>query len=343
MRRIFCCILLSLILIINSSLAEEKARSAPEKVPVCIHLLDLKEGPDGIPIAYPSFVTEDETTKQIYVVDSSHGRVVVYTEDGYPLYALDRTKKVEAPTGVSIDKDGFVYIAQCKTEGARKGRITILDPCFRWKRDIFFSGFSGATEFIPRTIAVGNSHFYVSGDGFKGVLVFDRNWHFLHIISPEDELLGVKGQADICDVHVDEDGRIYLLSEGYGRIYVYNKNEKFLFKFGKKGGSSGKLSRPRGIGIEEDKHWFYVVDYMRHTVNVFDREGKYLFEFGGKGWGPGWFQYPSYVYVDKSNRILVADTFNQRVQILKVRLIKATKGEQKRILQPGIPFKLKVK
>jgi hypothetical protein len=40
-----------------------------------------------------------------------------------------------------------------------------------------------------------------------------------------------------------------------------------------------------------------------------------MFEFGGMGWSEGWFQHPSYFIVDKLGRIIVADTFNQRVQV----------------------------
>ncbi len=59
--------------------------------------------------------------------------------------------------------------------------------------------------------------------------------------------------SDICYVTKDESGRIYLLSEGMGRVYVYDKDENFLFKFGEKGGSTGKLSRPKALCVDEDE------------------------------------------------------------------------------------------
>ena len=39
------------------------------------------------------------------------------------------------------------------------------------------------------------------------------------------------------------------------------------------------------------------------------------FEFGGKGWARGWFQYPNDIAVDTLGNVLVADTFNNRVQV----------------------------
>ena len=63
----------------------------------------------------------------------------------------------------------------------------------------------------------------------------------------------------------------------------------------------------------------YIIDYMRHTSSVYEKGGGYLFEFGGKGWGRGWFQFPSDICVDGSGNVLIADTFNHRVQVLEVK------------------------
>jgi len=103
---------------------------------------------------------------------------------------------------------------------------------------------------------------------------------------------------------------------------VYNSERKPIFAFGEKGGSSGKLSRPRGIAIDESGGRMYIVDYMRHTITVYDRKGKYLFEFGGLGFDPGWFWFPNYISVDKRGRVYVADYFNHRIQVFITRGIR---------------------
>jgi DNA-binding beta-propeller fold protein YncE len=109
------------------------------------------------------------------------------------------------------------------------------------------------------------------------------------------------------------------LSEDKGRVFVYDENEKFLLKFGQKGGGSGKLSRPRGVAVDDKNGRVYVIDYMRHTANAYGLEGEFLFEFGGKGWSEGWFLFPSDISVDTFGNVLVADTFNHRVQVLSLR------------------------
>ena len=311
--------------------------------PNVLHLFDLREGMESNDrLSYPSFVSVDETNREIYVVDSGHGRIIIYTEDGYPLYVLDKDNGVEVPAGLWIDRGGYIYLCQVRTRGEDKGRISIFDPCLRWVRDIFFKGFKGADKFIPRTVALSKEEkIYVSGDGFKGVVVLDKNGAFSHMISPEDMLSRTKKKADICAVYIDGSNRIYLLSEGCGCVYVYDKNENFLFIFGQKGGSTGKLSRPRSVSVDEVRHWIYIVDYLRHTVTVYKYEnGQYLFEFGGQGWGPGWFQYPTYIYIDYAQRTLVADTFNQRIQVLKITALKTIKATEEKTLVPGfLPVK----
>ncbi len=121
----------------------------------------------------------------------------------------------------------------------------------------------------------------------------------------------------VKDVAIDSDGRIFVLSEEMSKIYVYGPGENLIVSFGEKGGSPGKMSRPRGLGLDEKKQCIYVVDYMRHTVLVFDMAGRFIFEFGGRGDGPMWFDFPTAIAVDADGNVLVADLFNNRVQVLR--------------------------
>jgi DNA-binding beta-propeller fold protein YncE len=122
----------------------------------------------------------------------------------------------------------------------------------------------------------------------------------------------------VADIITDSSGHLYVLSEETSKIYVYNQNEEFLFSFGQKGGSTGKMSRPKSLAIDEKKKALYVVDYMRHTILIYDLGGKFVYEFGGMGAGPGWFQYPIDLALTKEGYLIVADLFNQRVQILNI-------------------------
>ncbi|WP_456387077.1 NHL repeat-containing protein [Desulfolithobacter sp.] len=126
------------------------------------------------------------------------------------------------------------------------------------------------------------------------------------------------GPVKVTDVVIDRAGHIYILSEETSKIYVYSHNEELLFSFGQKGGSTGKMSRPRGLVVDEEKKAVYVVDYMRHTILIFDMGGTFMHEFGGMGGAPGWFQFPTSLALTRDGYLLVADLFNHRVQVLDI-------------------------
>ena len=128
----------------------------------------------------------------------------------------------------------------------------------------------------------------------------------------------VIGPVKIVDVKRDSTGHLYLLSEETSKVYVYSSAEEFLFSFGRKGGSTGKMSRPKSLVIDEKRKAVFIVDYMRHTILIYDLGGRFMYEFGGLGRGPGWFQYPSGLAMNREGQLLVADLFNHRVQVLDV-------------------------
>ncbi|MCB2183794.1 MAG: NHL repeat-containing protein [Desulfobulbaceae bacterium] len=127
-----------------------------------------------------------------------------------------------------------------------------------------------------------------------------------------------RGPVQLTDVVCDSKGNIFMLSEETSKVYVYSASEEFLFSFGTKGGSTGKLSRPRGIAVDEDRQSIYVVDYMRHTILVYNFSGRFLFEIGGFGRSPRWFNFPSSLALNRQGNVIVADLFNKRVQVLDV-------------------------
>ena len=260
---------------------------------------------------FPSFVFADRLRDEIYIIDGK-GRVIVYTSDFFPLFTLSDSRGIYAPQGLTVDHKGNLYVAQASTAENPRHRISVFSECFKWKRDIYFKDFEGVDSFVPYRLAVDRKGIiYVASSYFPGVLILDSSGRFIDILAPVED----NRKVNLTNVTLDNEGRIYLVSEEEGRIYVYDENRKFIYKFGEKGGSTGKLSRPKAVGIDDRSGRMYVVDYMRHAVAVYNNEGTYIFEFGGMGWGEGWFQHPNDIAVDASGRMFVADLFNQRVQV----------------------------
>jgi len=304
----FSCLLLALcyVLCIPHKLVAQQAVTSVTYLDV------IAEDEEGGKIHFPSFVFSDLISNEIYVI--SQTKIIIYTSDFFPVFTLSKKDGIETPQGLTVDAEGNLYVANSATKEDPRHKISVFNACFKWERDIYLKGFEGADSFMPCRLSTDkNGNIYVAGSYFSGILILNNQGELLEILSPEEE--GKKVKLDY--VTVDKEGRIYLVSEEEGHIYVYDENRKFLFKFGQKGGSTGKLSRPKAVGVDNRNGRMYVVDYMRHAVNIYDKEGKYLFEFGGLGWGEGWFQYPRDIAVDSQGRIFVADTFNDRIEVFK--------------------------
>jgi DNA-binding beta-propeller fold protein YncE len=68
-----------------------------------------------------------------------------------------------------------------------------------------------------------------------------------------------------------------------------------------------------------------VVDGLFDVVQIFDQQGQLLLHVGGGGADEGRFWLPTGIAIDQQNRIYVADTYNQRVQIFQLLPISAEK------------------
>ena len=289
--------------------------SAQQQEASVTYLDSITEDEEGLRLNWPSSVFTEPVTKEIYVIDGK-GRIIIYTPDLFPLFTLGKRNNVGLPLGLTVNNEGNLYVAQSRIKENPRSKISFFNASLRWERDIDLEGFEGSESFTPFRLATDQKgNIYVAGLYFPGVLILNNQGHLLEVISPEEE--GKK--VSINYVTIDKTGKIYLVSQEESHIYVYDENRKFLFKFGQKGGSTGKLSQPQAVAIDNRSGKMYVVDYMRHTISAYDKEGKYLFEFGGLGWGEGWFQHPRDIAVDSAGRIFVADTFNNRIQVFQAK------------------------
>lgn len=272
----------------------------------------------GLNLSYPSTIFYDAEADEIYITDAAKGQVVIYAADYFPQLSVGKGRGLQAIYSAYV-KDGMVYFCVGRGEDDPRGHIAVFNSALLPVRNIYFSGIPGHENFLPRQMVIGHSGLlYVVGVNSSAVMVLDQAGNFLREILPRDEVLGVPEKASILSITIDRDGRLYFLSEERGRVFVYDQAENLLFKFGQKGGGSGKLARPRGIAVDANQGRIYIVDYLRHTASVYSMEGAYLFEFGGMGVGRGWFYYPTDVAVDGRGHVLITDTFNHRVQVFRI-------------------------
>ncbi|MBN2808884.1 MAG: hypothetical protein JXR80_05260 [Deltaproteobacteria bacterium] len=314
----------------------------------CLEVIEKDER--GVALNYPRAIFYDPFDDETYVVGSGENEIIVFTHDFYPVISAGHGRGLKGVRSGAVTEDNLFF---CLGSGAAERNNFLLryDRALLPVNKVELKGFPGESDFKPERVVVRDGFFYVIGTGNQGLLKFAESGIFIDSIIPHEEVLGVKEEAPIKSLVIDKDGRLFLLSEVMGRVYVYSQSGKLLFKFGIKGGSSGKLSRPRAIALDENMGLVFVVDYMRHAVNVYSLDGKYLFEFGGKGDGRGWFAFPSDICLDGRDRLWVADTFNSRVQVFKVsrlnsaneKVMSKIEGTNEAAVQSGSGAKVEIK
>ncbi|MEE9552687.1 MAG: 6-bladed beta-propeller [candidate division Zixibacteria bacterium] len=99
------------------------------------------------------------------------------------------------------------------------------------------------------------------------------------------------------------------------RIKRFDWDGNFISAFGAEGDGPGAFSRPKGIAVDSEDH-IYVVDNLFDNIQVFDDSGKLLLVIGSGGRKMGEFWSPSGIDI-ANDTIYIADTFNNRVQILR--------------------------
>lgn len=269
----------------------------------------------GTPLRFPSRVSYDPKNDELYITSPQQSKLVVMTADYFPFLSVGKGRGLQNISG-SLIKDGRLYVCCGSSKEEPRPHIAVLDGAFLPERNIYFPDFE---KFSPNRLALAeDGKIYTVGLNGTGVYVLNADGTYLRTIQPKDNVFGEWQDSPILSLAIGKDGNLYLVSESMGRVYVYDRNEKYLFKFGEKGGEAGKLSRPVAIAVDDPNQRIYLVDYQRHTVAVYSKGGGYLFEFSGMGQGRGWLLYPNDIAIDGLGRLVVADSFNHRIQVFEL-------------------------
>lgn len=148
------------------------------------------------------------------------------------------------------------------------------------------------------------------------IYVTDTGTHCLHIFDmKERKYLEIKkvDKKDLISpigVVADKDGEIYLSDSILKRVFILDKEGKYL----KEIGAGDLFIRPTGIAVDEER--LYVVDTHAHKILVLSKkDGSFLFSFGKNGTGKEEFNYPTNIFVDKNGLLYITDSMNFRIQI----------------------------
>jgi DNA-binding beta-propeller fold protein YncE len=223
---------------------------------------------DRFALAQPIGVALD-AQENIYVSDSYHRAILVYTKNGQFLRAIGKGALVK-PTGVALDKGRrrlYVVDTGHNTHDSPAHRVKVFDLEGTLIQQIGRRG-KGNGEFNFPTYAAVDSQgrLYVVDSGHAQVQIFDPEGKFLWKFGEPGNKPGFFGRAK--GVALDSFDNIYVTDSTWANIQVFNQKGELLLFFGGGGSTDGFFKAAGGIGISKD-NTIYVSDTYGKKVNVY--------------------------------------------------------------------------
>ncbi len=256
------------------------------------------------------------------------GRLLITDRAGPGVHILDpvrkkyrrlqgtRKERFRSPIDVDTDARGNIYVTDSDL-----GKIFVFRRNGKFDRFIGDAGGEGLYK-RPTGIAIDRA----SGR----IYLTDTLRHAVEVIDSRGKAVerwGERGEGPgefnfPTDVALARD-RVFVLDAMNFRVQVFDRQGAYITSFGKPINAPGGLFRPKGIAVDEKRELVYVVDAMFEIVQAFTYEGELVMAFGHGGAKPGEFFLPAGICVDPEGRLLVADSYNARVQIFRPRRARA--------------------
>ena len=109
-------------------------------------------------------------------------------------------------------------------------------------------------------------------------------------------------------------GELYVSDSYLHRISVFDRQGRYVRRFGRPGRGQGEFRRPQGLCFTADGH-LVVADSGNHRVQILREDGTFVRAFGSRGQGEGEFRHCSAVCVLPDGSIAVLHSQNCRVQV----------------------------
>ena len=265
---------------------------------------DLLRRPTGVDI---------DARGNVYVADTGKRRIVVFDRNRRFLRVYGEAGQgallIYDPIDVAVTPDGRSWVVD-----RTQGKIVEYDVTGVAVREI-------ATPEPPTQITISDDTMFVTVD--SGVLIADLEGNLLTgYISRGKE----PGQFDRPGgVAVGEDGTLYVADSLNYRVQAISTKGESLWQYGEPlppgeaiqfGDESRKFGLPSNITID-DNGLLYVVDGVDSEIVVMDTDGNEIEVIGDVGSADGMFYYPDGIAYS-NGRLVVADKFNDRVQVFRV-------------------------
>ena len=252
-----------------------------------------------------------DANEEIIVVIDKTGRLQRFLPTGEFQSSWDlELSGTGYPTGVSIDSDGNIWIAD-----THQHRVLVLDSEGNTEMTFGEYGTEDGQFLYPTDIAFGTEgEVYVSEYGGNDrISIFDKGGTFVQSIGAHGD--GRNEFRRPQSIAVDSNtGNLYVADSGNHRIVVLKSDGEVIKIISEVGRERAQLLYPYGILIDTPDT-FLVCEFGNNRLQRFSMAGDSIGTWGSAGSEIGLLRTPWGVATTKKG-IVIADTGNNRLQLL---------------------------
>jgi DNA-binding beta-propeller fold protein YncE len=199
----------------------------------------------------------------LYVVDSSLGKVCVFNKDGGFLRSIGEGK-LKRPSGIACSKaTGKIYVADTAAH-----TICVFDERGRFQFNIGKRGIdAGEFNFPTHLWTDDDDKLYVSDTLNYRIQVFDSEGRFVKMFGKQGDSPGYF--AHPCGVATDSNGNIYVTDRQFENFQIFDSEGSILLAIGDEGNGPGQFWLPGGIFIDK-KNRIFVADSFNKRIQIFE-------------------------------------------------------------------------
>jgi streptogramin lyase len=160
----------------------------------------------------------------------------------------------------------------------------------------------------------------VAVDSKDRIYVYSRSEHPMVVFDREGNFLKSWGEDILKDAHglfIDAEDNIYCVERNTHVMHKFTPDGELLMTLGtpdKPGAEGEPFNLPTDLALGPDGEMFITDGYGNARVHKYSPDGELIMSWGKPGKGPGEFNLPHCVWVDRRNRVMVADRQNNRIQ-----------------------------
>jgi DNA-binding beta-propeller fold protein YncE len=210
-------------------------------------------------------------TGEIYVIDNTAGRAVVFDKDGNFLRTFGNKSILSRPSGIAVSPDGRrAYVIDTGGIDTDKHHLYIFNAqTGDLERTVGTRGKQeGEFNLALQVTTAKDGTVYVTDSGNFRVQAFTADGNFKMAFGQVGRKTG--NFARPKGIATDSDGNIYVADSAFGNFQIFNDKAQLLMFVGERGQRNmpGRYMLPAGIAVDEDGR-VYMVDQFHRKVDIF--------------------------------------------------------------------------